>query len=1589
MSVKNDARGNEGNSGSGQEGRSSQLSRSFGAKKSSNSEGELYFRSGGRSNLSKWRERMHQNAMQEFGELGDVLMTEQYVIFDEPIYPENGTNQEKALFTLLSKDWMERIKTQRDNKPKLWAYLWQNMSEDSKARVLTRGYSDLNRDPLDLWNAIKVAHVGDGSGDAEMDKLSAENNFENMRQFEDEGIVEFKRRFDDCVTALVSAGVPKYDEAKLAREFYDKLSNIKFAKFKDRLSDLVLLGEATRPATLQAMYELAANYYRRNPEKARVAPTSTVFAANDNNNKGGLNGGTEYGSGGNARGKRGNDGEHPREYYFHPGTNRARMPSKYSPCGICKSPNHWYKQCDGSGPGKDVGNVGALAEKVTIFFDSILAATNPDMIAGVTPSVLEGVMLLDTQATNHLFRDECLLERVEPGKKRVFEGVGGALVVTKSGIHADFGRVFVHPRAPANILSFARVQDACLVEYVNGMFVVTTQDMHVYVFVRENNMYTCKVNKETSLVTVAENEGRYSLREVKAAKQAKELIRRLCYPSLDSIQKMINNNAIMNCPVTSQDIERAVDIYGTELAYLKGKTTKQRSVQVSRESRLLISRNQALHVDIMFINKEAYLLSVSTPLGLLSANHLGAAAGAKSARMVKIALLHQMSVYESYGQKVSDILTDGEGAIAAIVADLAKLAVVVNTAGPGEHVPLVERKIRQVKERVRGVVNTLPYRLANPLLRWLVAFAVTRINLLPTKTGKIGVSPKEALTGRKVDYNRDVRVGFGDYVQATTRTTDNSLKGRTEGAIALCPTMNTQGSCTFMLLRNLETAVRDHWTVLPTPVEVIQRMNEYADKTGHAVSEGVEFRRGEVLIVEVEEIVVEGEVVEGEGGIASTVEISEVDDRGGVIAEDLPNTRITFNEAMGQPLATEDAGDRMVQSGVSNGSVEGRTDRLEIEGPIGDRTDFPVVGTELGTEEESEWDENRRGNQIDSEEQAHDAAASIFGRLTGDTDVPVNPGMLDHAVADDAGPDGDAALPLPPAAPEPVYRYGTRSRARQEQGGERLMMLEEEWDEGRDEEVMAHDYAFNMTVKEAMVKVGDKAKEAVMDEMKQMRDRGVFELVTLSEMSESDKRSIIRSKLFLKEKFLPDGSLDKLKARLVAGGHMQDRSLWPDLSSPTACTTAIFATAALAAKERRHVVTLDIGSAYLNADMEGRKVYMRLDKYCTDAYLELCPHARAYSNDDGTMVVILRKALYGCIQSSKLWYKHLRSALVSIGCKCNAYDMCVYNLNEGNKQVTLTLHVDDLFISSACQLELERVINLIEEKYKTVKINRGLVHDYLGMRFDFTLPLQCQVSMSGFIDSLLEGEKVVEKSVSPATEMLHSVRQEGVVKLEGEEKEWFHSTVAKLLYLSKRVRNDILVAVSFLTTRIVGPDSDDRSKLVRVLSYLNNTRDIGMVLECSEEVRVTAFIDASYGVLPGHRSVSGCMITLGKGPIYAKCSKQRIVSKSSTEAELVALSDCSSMAIWVRNFLLEQGYETPEVLIYQDNKSTIAMLKAGSGSSALSRHINARYFWLLWYVDNLQVIIEYMPTADMVSDVLTKPLQGEHFRRLRGLLLNC
>ena len=128
---------------------------------------------------------------------------------------------------------------------------------------------------------------------------------------------------------------------------------------------------------------------------------------------------------------------------------------------------------------------------------------------------------------------------------------------------------------------------------------------------------------------------------------------------------------------------------------------------------------------------------------------------------------------------------------------------------------------------------------------------------------------------------------------------------------------------------------------------------------------------------------------------------------------------------------------------------------------------------------------------------------------------------------------------------------------------------------------------------------------------------------------------------------------------------------------------------------------------------------------------------------------------------------------------------------------------------------------------------------------------------------------------------------------------------------------------------------------------------------------------------------------MGKGAVHAKSSKQKLVSKSSTESELVALSDEASQVLWTRNFLLLQGHKMRPAKIYQDNMSTIALADKGRSTSERTRHINVRYFFTKDKVESGELMIEYLPTEEMVADLLTKPLQGELFRRLRSKLLNC
>jgi hypothetical protein len=104
--------------------------------------------------------------------------------------------------------------------------------------------------------------------------------------------------------------------------------------------------------------------------------------------------------------------------------------------------------------------------------------------------------------------------------------------------------------------------------------------------------------------------------------------------------------------------------------------------------------------------------------------------------------------------------------------------------------------------------------------------------------------------------------------------------------------------------------------------------------------------------------------------------------------------------------------------------------------------------------------------------------------------------------------------------------------------------------------------------------------------------------------------------------------------------------------------------------------------------------------------------------------------------------------------------------------------------------------------------------------------------------------------------------------------------------------------------------------------------------------------------------------------------KKKISTRSTPESELLAASDETTNVIWSREFLNSQGYVLPPTTIYLDNKSTIMMITKEQDSSSRARHIHIRYYFIKDKVDEGLVRYEYVPSNEIVADIMTKPLQG-------------
>ena len=542
------------------------------------------------------------------------------------------------------------------------------------------------------------------------------------------------------------------------------------------------------------------------------------------------------------------------------------------------------------------------------------------------------------------------------------------------------------------------------------------------------------------------------------------------------------------------------------------------------------------------------------------------------------------------------------------------------------------------------------------------------------------------------------------------------------------------------------------------------------------------------------------------------------------------------------------------------------------------------------------------------------------------------------------------------------------------------------------------DFALVISWNRAIKTYGEPARASIEKELQQFIDKGVWHPVSFEGLSKQQRKAIIRAKMFVTEKFFPNGGFDKIKSRLVARGDMQDRSLYgdDDTSAPTAELSSVFSVAAIAACESRYVATCDIGGAFLNADMfkgSGRTVIVKLDPHITKMLTKLKPDYESFVGDDGHLFVELDKAMYGCIESAKLWYEHLRGVLVNeMGFTQNGCDQCAFNKTDSTGiQVTVILHVDDMMVTCANKVTLDAVLLSLCQRFKETKCHYGPCVPFLGMDFDYAIPGEVRITMLGMEADILSTSGVTGVAKTPATEALFDVDIDKQPVEEQEQQDWFRSNVAKLLYLGKRARPEILTATTFLATRAAKADIDDMGKLRRVIRYLRGSAGRGIRL-CPGAlgVSVRAYVDAAYGVHMDGKSHTGVSIVIGEaGPIFVRSTKQPIVAKSSTEAELIATSDSANQVFHVRNFIIEQGYGDKPATIFQDNLSCMALMAKGKSTSLRTRHIQIRYFWVKERVDNGEAVIMHMRSEAMgPANALTKPLVGAQFLEERRQLTN-
>lgn len=490
---------------------------------------------------------------------------------------------------------------------------------------------------------------------------------------------------------------------------------------------------------------------------------------------------------------------------------------------------------------------------------------------------------------------------------------------------------------------------------------------------------------------------------------------------------------------------------------------------------------------------------------------------------------------------------------------------------------------------------------------------------------------------------------------------------------------------------------------------------------------------------------------------------------------------------------------------------------------------------------------------------------------------------------------------------------------------------------------------------------------AAAAEVKNLTNKATFEEV----LKPNDRsKQVLPLRWVFKYKFDADGYLIKHKARICVRGDLERISAEEKRAATLAARTARMIFALVAAFDL-DLHQMDAVAAFLNSHLPA-PVYTVMPQ----------------GFEKAGKVWKLEKALYGLRISPKLWQQEASAVLTKIGLTQVPEDPCVF-VGHG---IIVFFYVDDILIASHPSVK-DEAANIERQLHQHWELtDHGDAHWFLGIRIIRNREeKKLWLCQDTYIATMAAKYNLTDRppisTPFPAEDLLPysgNARPQDI--------DIFARKIGSAQYATTITRTDAAKATAKLAQFMTNPGPQHLQAIDRVIVYLYHTRFLAIQYghgSCHKSIEFSS--DASFGDNVGRKSSAGYICQMYGGPIDWKASKQSTVTTSTTEAELLALSDAArSLYYWERLLGRIQFEASHPITIQCDNSQTVELICNPEGKLHTKlRHVDIHSHWLRQEVKRGHVKIEWVPTTTIVADGLTKALprqKHEHFVKLLGMV---